>query len=68
MKKIFITGSSGFVGISLKSLLSRQFEFSDYNRSTFPEINHDVVIHLAGKAHDLKNIVSYDEYYKHPKV
>jgi nucleoside-diphosphate-sugar epimerase len=61
---IFITGSSGFVG---KSFL---INFSDEKPIQWKrgnEINIDsalVVIHLAGKAHDLKNISNADEYYK----
>jgi nucleoside-diphosphate-sugar epimerase len=61
---IFITGSSGFVG---KSLL---INFSDkktikWKRGNDIKIDSTLaVIHLAGKAHDLKNIANPDEYYK----
>jgi nucleoside-diphosphate-sugar epimerase len=61
---VFITGSSGFVG---KSFIA---SFSD--KKSIPwkrgdEINIDaalVVIHLAGKAHDLKKASNADEYYQ----
>lgn len=60
---IFITGSSGFVGKSfLKHFCDENFVMWKRGNS----INLDsssVVIHLAGKAHDLKNISSSYEYY-----
>jgi nucleoside-diphosphate-sugar epimerase len=61
---IFITGSSGFVG---KSFL---INFSDEKPIQWKrgnEINIDsasVVIHLAGKAHDLKKTSKLEEYYQ----
>jgi nucleoside-diphosphate-sugar epimerase len=64
MKTIFLTGSTGFVGSNLKSNLSEEFEFSSFTRSSVAEITQDFVIHLAGKAHDLKKTSNTDEYYK----
>ena len=61
---IFLTGSSGFVGTSFLNF------FNNYNIRTFVrgiESNLDdteVIIHLAGKAHDVKNTSNPDEYYK----
>jgi nucleoside-diphosphate-sugar epimerase len=61
---IFITGSSGFVG---KSFL---INFSDEKTIQWKlgnEISNDsasVVIHLAGKAHDLKKTSKPEEYYQ----
>ena len=61
---IFITGSSGFVGTSFLNY------FNNYSIRTFvrgKESNFDnsnIVIHLAGKAHDLKNTSKPDEYYE----
>lgn len=65
---ILITGASGFVGKNLVSYLKIDgYEISILNRydlSTKVEIkSQDVIIHLAGKAHDLKKVVSPDEYY-----
>jgi nucleoside-diphosphate-sugar epimerase len=63
MNSIFITGSSGFVGVNL----IKYFEFYiflKYQRAAPIKINQDVVIHLAGKAHDLKNTSTPDEYYQ----
>lgn len=62
--KIFITGGSGFVGTSFLNY------FKPDNVGVAPrskEFNIDgaeVVVHLAGKAHDLKNTSSSQEYYK----
>jgi nucleoside-diphosphate-sugar epimerase len=64
MRSIFITGSSGFVGLNLIDNLSSFFKFIKYQREDLIEINQDIVIHLAGKAHDLKNSSNPDEYYK----
>ena len=61
---IFITGSSGFVGQSLRVNFFNE-TLNQCKRGS--EINIDsalVVIHLAGKAHDLKNTSSSTEYYE----
>jgi nucleoside-diphosphate-sugar epimerase len=63
MKSIFLTGYSGFVGLNLIEYF-QSFNFYKYQRETPIEINQDVVIHLAGKAHDLKKISNPDEYYQ----
>jgi nucleoside-diphosphate-sugar epimerase len=61
---IFLTGSSGFVGTSLRN------KFANYNiyKSIKGEENKIgsalIVIHLAGKAHDLKNTATPEEYYQ----
>ena len=61
---VFITGSSGFVG---KSFIAN---FSDdksiqWKRGNVININSAlVVIHLAGKAHDLKKTSNPEEYYQ----
>ena len=63
MKGIFLTGSSGFVGVNLLEYFESSI-FLKYQRAAPIEINQDVVIHLAGKAHDLKNTTTPDEYYQ----
>ena len=60
---IFITGSSGFVGRSFRYNLSNE-TLTQWKKGS--EINIDSatsVIHLAGKAHDLKNTSKSQEYY-----
>ena len=64
MKSLFITGVSGFVGSNLIKLFSSTYEIVSYKKGALVQVNQDIVIHLAGKAHDLKNVSSFDEYYK----
>ena len=60
---IYLTGSSGFVGKNLISYLGDKVFINKYNRGSEINIQEDTVIHLAGKAHDLKNVSSETEYY-----
>jgi len=64
MTSIFITGSSGFVGLNLIEYLRSFFIFIKYEREAPIEINQDIVIHLAGKAHDIKKTSNSAEYYQ----
>ncbi len=64
MKNIFITGSSGFVGSNLKGYIGASNIISEFNREKELKFNANVVIHLAGKAHDLKNTSTPGEYYQ----
>ncbi len=64
MKTIFLTGSSGFVGSNLKRYLDDSSNFSEFKREKELEIHSNTVIHLAGKAHDLKNTSTPNEYYQ----
>ena len=61
---IFITGASGFVGYNLLRYLDNKFSIVNFKKGSSILITEKVVIHLAGKAHDLKNISFPDEYYK----
>ncbi|WP_420552533.1 NAD-dependent epimerase/dehydratase family protein [Tenacibaculum aiptasiae] len=73
--KIIITGISGFVGNSLKNYLENLFEISGVSRKKSKNIfsyedlseklfsEYNTVIHLAGKAHDLKSISNDKEYF-----
>jgi len=61
---IFITGASGFVGTNLISYFKNKVQIKKYVRDSNFLITQKIVIHLAGKAHDLKNILNKDEYYE----
>jgi nucleoside-diphosphate-sugar epimerase len=63
-KSIYITGASGFVGTNLMQHLGSAYYFNSYNRKKAVEIKDDVVIHLAGKAHDLKNNTEEAAYHQ----
>jgi nucleoside-diphosphate-sugar epimerase len=66
---LLITGSSGFVGNNLLNYL-KDYRISTVNREQLnnPAIeqlsNSAAVIHLAGKAHDLKKTSNPEEYYQ----
>lgn len=71
INKILITGATGFVGINLISFLDKdRFELTlstrkdlDSDHFIIPDqINH--IVHLAGKAHDLKQVSQPEEYYQ----
>lgn len=78
MRKLIITGITGFVGQNLNNYLKEGFEVIGVSRMlnkennfiSYQEINNrylnefDAFIHLAGKAHDLKNVSNKNEYYE----
>jgi len=76
MSKVLITGASGFIGINLINYLNSKLfiilPFSrnlgmDYEKIDSNYINKEnikIIIHLAGKAHDLKNVSTEEEYFK----
>jgi nucleoside-diphosphate-sugar epimerase len=61
---IYLTGSTGFIGKNLIDCFDKRYSISTYSRNSEIVINQDVVIHLAGIAHDLKNVYNLNEYYK----
>ena len=62
--RIYITGSSGFVGKSFSSDF-HAYTILEHGRRTRINIdNVSAVIHLAGKAHDLKSTSNPEEYYQ----
>lgn len=74
---IIITGIKGFVGSNLKSYLQEAYSIKGLSRVSDPDIfvygfndidnllkKSKAFIHLAGKAHDLKNVTHPDEYYQ----
>ena len=67
MSKISITGAAGFVGTNLQNYLKSSHEIVPMSVRYKPnqefEVTADVVIHLAGKAHDLKKVSQPQDYY-----
>lgn len=65
--KIDITGASGFVGTNLISYL-HNYKITTVNlrneNNIIFESDIEAVIHLAGKAHDLKNVEDTTSYYE----
>jgi len=69
MIKILITGATGFVGKNLSSYLNKflmQVEYFKRSDLISDKIIADklAIIHLAGKAHDLKKTSNPEEYYQ----
>ena len=73
--KVFITGINGFVGRNLGPYLAEDFDVNcisqpgktgglTYTQFLGKPISYDAFIHLAGKAHDLKNSANDSEYYE----
>jgi nucleoside-diphosphate-sugar epimerase len=69
MNKTLVSGATGFVGSNLVPYLEKNdFLVSPISRAQLNSENIDLrgakhVIHLAGKAHDLKNAANEDEYF-----
>ncbi|NDP22394.1 MAG: NAD-dependent epimerase/dehydratase family protein, partial [Paludibacter sp.] len=65
--EIEITGASGFVGKNLQNYLTNSHEIETmsvrYIANQRFDIKADAIIHLAGKAHDLKKVSSPQDYY-----
>ena len=66
--KIELTGASGFVGRNLVEFLESDFivktlqiRYKDIQQIS---LDSNIIIHLAGKAHDLKNVAMPIEYYQ----
>lgn len=76
MTKIFISGITGFVGQNLNRYLENDFDIQGVSRSISKNflaydnlssevLNQcDVFVHLAGKAHDLKNVSKPEDYFE----
>ena len=66
--KIAITGATGFVGANLKEYLKTSHEVFSMSVRFHPnqelKLEGDALIHLAGKAHDLKKVSQPQEYYE----
>jgi len=70
VKKIIITGSSGFIGKNLSVFLKDNgftidmLNLRDKDWKKHINIDGDAVIHLAGKAHDTENASNPEEYFR----
>jgi nucleoside-diphosphate-sugar epimerase len=64
MNNIFLTGHTGFVGRYFKNRYSKIFNFTLFDKIKIGNNSDLIYLHFAGKAHDLKNIISKEEYYK----
>ena len=66
--KITITGVSGFVGQNLQDYLKQAYEIDTLSIRFLADqmftLKTDAIIHLAGKAHDLKGVSKPSEYYE----
>jgi nucleoside-diphosphate-sugar epimerase len=66
--KISITGATGFVGTNLQDYLKTSHDLKSmsvrYQSNQQFDLTTDAIIHLAGKAHDLKKVVNPKEYYE----
>ena len=73
--KILITGITGFVGQNICTYLKNDFNIKGISRQQSPlSLTYEdyynnkeeafAIVHLAGKAHDLKKVSNPQEYYK----
>jgi nucleoside-diphosphate-sugar epimerase len=66
--KIAITGASGFVGTNLQEYLKTSHDLKPMSVRYIPNqqigLIGNVLIHLAGKAHDLKRVSHPEQYYE----
>lgn len=66
--KVTITGASGFVGQNLQDYLQSLFKLETLSVRYYADqqfnLDSDVIIHLAGKAHDLKKVTQPLDYYE----
>lgn len=65
--KVTITGATGFVGGNLKNYLENSYVVESKSIRYFPQqlfsLKTDAIVHLAGKAHDLKKVSTPEDYY-----
>lgn len=66
--QVLITGAFGFVGSNLQDYLKSSHEVEAMSVRYIPnqqfDLKADVIIHLAGKAHDLKKVSNPKDYYE----
>jgi nucleoside-diphosphate-sugar epimerase len=62
--KVSITGANGFVGNSIVKYFGDSWSITKYDRNSIFRIeSENIIIHLAGKAHDLMKSSKPSEYY-----
>ena len=68
MYKIKITGASGFIGTNLTNFFKSSYTIIPISMRFLPnqqfDLEVDTIIHLAGKAHDLKKVSTPSDYYE----
>lgn len=67
--KVFVSGASGFLGRNILSYMQKKslgVSVINLRDNTCEDITttEDCIIHLAGKAHDVKNVSDPSEYFK----
>lgn len=66
--KISITGASGFVGLNLYDYLKKNHEIETLSVRFLPnqrfKLQTNAIVHLGGKAHDLKKVSKPSDYYE----
>ena len=64
--KILITGASGFVGLNLKKSLNENYTIVPksyrYKEKQKIKVSEEIIVHLSGKAHDLKKTSNSKDY------
>lgn len=63
MDRVLLTGSTGFVGRNIQLHLKDKYSIIPFFKGNPISIKQDVILHFAGKAHDLKNVSDPCEYY-----
>ena len=64
MKTISITGCTGFIGSSVLQYFRNEKILKSKRGEEFNLDRTSIIIHLAGKAHEVKNTSSSEEYYR----
>lgn len=64
MDSILVLGATGFVGTNLFKFFNSDYSIINHQKDSSLLIKETIVIHLAGKAHDLKKKSNPEEYYQ----
>lgn len=66
-QKLIVTGFSGFIGSNLKKYIKGDYQVESLSVRFTPKqkfaFDSNAIVHLAGKAHDLKEVAVPNEYY-----